>query len=223
MGMESEREKRWSQAQVKEDAFWQREDVLESQMERVVSRYKPVIMKISQEIPSNPVIVDVGCGPTCAARLFNSDLTIFLDPLIPSYQITYPKLLPKGDKISSTAEKIPLKVNISDVVFCVNALDHMIDPGKALNEMRRVLKHDGLFILGVFLHPPPIAIARMFIEKCLPFLREDAHPYSYTRKSIRKLLGNYFSIKEEILVFRKESAWIPSIHREDWVFICRKN
>ena len=221
--MESEREKRWSQAQVKEDAFWQRQDVLESQMERVVSRYKPVINKISPEIPSNPVIVDVGCGPTCAARLFNSGMTLFLDPLIPSYQKTYPALLPKGERISGTAEKIPLKDNISDIVFCANALDHMIHPGKALDEMGRILKNDGIFILGIFLHPPPIAVARMFVERCLPFLREDAHPYSYTRKSIRELISVYFSIKEEIRVFRKESAWIPAIHREDWIFICRKN
>ena len=38
-----EMEKRWSEAQTKEDAFWQRNGVLGSQMERVNARYGPVI------------------------------------------------------------------------------------------------------------------------------------------------------------------------------------
>jgi ubiquinone/menaquinone biosynthesis C-methylase UbiE len=220
--MNLEREKRWSQAQVKEEAFWRREGVFEPQMNRVVSRYKPVIDRISEKIPSEALILDVGCGPTCPAGLFEAGHKIFLDPLMYSYQRTYSDVLPEGKKISGTAENIPLKDNGSDVVFCVNALDHMIDPGKALDEIRRVLKEDGIFILGLFLHPPAIAVCRRFIERYLPFLREDAHPYSYTRKTTRELLKPYFSIQEEILVYRKTSSWIPALHREDWLFLCRK-
>ena len=218
-----EREKRWSLAQTKEDAFWQREGVLEPQMERVISRYKPVIERISQRIPLNAVILDVGCGPTCAARLFNSGLKIFMDPLMNSYQKTYSGILPEGQKISCTAEKVPLKDNSSDIVLCVNALDHMIEPGKALVEIRRVLKQDGIFILGLFLHPAFIAVGRRFIEQYLPLFREDAHPYSYTRKGTREILKNYFYIQEEIPVYRKKSARIPAIHREDRIFICNKD
>jgi ubiquinone/menaquinone biosynthesis C-methylase UbiE len=223
MDMDFEREKRWSRAQSKEDAFWQREGVLEPQMERVISRYKPVIERISQRLPPNAVILDVGCGPTCAARLFNSGLKVFMDPLMNSYQKRYSGILPQGQKISCTAEKIPLKDNSSDIVFCVNALDHMINPGKALVEIRRVLKQDGIFILGLFIHPPFIAVARRFIERYLPLFREDAHPYSYTKKGARVLLKNYFYIQEEIQVYRKKSAWIPAIHREDRIFIYSKS
>jgi ubiquinone/menaquinone biosynthesis C-methylase UbiE len=223
MDIETEREKRWSQAQTKEDAFWQRGGVLESQMNRVIGRYKPVIDNISGEIRPNSVILDVGCGPTCAIQLFGPGFKIFLDPLMNSYKKTYKIRLPEGDKISGTAERIPLKDNSIDVVFCVNALDHMISPEMALDEIRRILKKDGFFILGLFIHPGFTAIARRFIEKYLPFLREDAHPYSYTKKSIRELLKNFFFIQNEMLVYRKESAWFPAIHREDWIFTCIKS
>jgi ubiquinone/menaquinone biosynthesis C-methylase UbiE len=222
INMESDREKRWLQAQMKEDAFWKREGVLEPQMERVISRYKPVIERISQKFSPNAVILDVGSGPTCAARLFGSGLKIFMDPLMSSYQKKYSGILPEGQKISCTAEGIPLRDNSSDIVLCVNALDHMIDPGRALGEIYRVLKLEGIFILGLFIHPPFIAIGRRFIEHYLPLLREDAHPYSYTKKSARHLLKNYFNIKEEIPVYIKNSAWIPAIHREDRIFICSK-
>jgi SAM-dependent methyltransferase len=221
--MDSEREKRWLQAQMKEDAFWKREGVLEPQMERVISRYKPVIERISQNIPPDAVILDVGCGPTCAARLFRPGLKIFMDPLMGSYHKRYSGILPAGQKISCTAEGIPLRDNSSDVVLCMNALDHMIDPGRALGEIHRVLKREGIFILGLFIHPPFIAVARRFIEHYLPQLREDAHPYSYTKKGIRLILKNYFNIKEEVPVYIKNSAWIPAVHREDRIFICKKD
>ena len=44
-----EMEKRWSEAQTKEDAFWQRNGVLSSQMERVSVRYGPVIKEIEKD------------------------------------------------------------------------------------------------------------------------------------------------------------------------------
>ena len=217
-----EMEKRWSEAQTKEDAFWQRNGVLGSQMERVSVRYGPVIKEIEKSLSADSAILDVGCGPTCSAQLFCKGKKTYLDPLMDSYLKTYSDKLPEGEKISSTAEGIPKPDESFDVAICVNALDHMIHPEKALLEIRRVLKNDGIFLLGIFLHPAPIAMIRMFIERWFPIFREDAHPYSYTVKTIRGVLEKYFSIQNEIRVFRKDSAWFPSLHREDWVFVCRK-
>jgi ubiquinone/menaquinone biosynthesis C-methylase UbiE len=224
IGMESsgEREKRWSAAQSKEDVFWQGDGVLDSQMDRVISRYGPVLKKIEEQLDTHSAILDVGCGPTCSAQLFTVGLKTYLDPLMDSYLASYPEKLPEGEKICSTAEEIPKPDESFDVVLCVNALDHMIDPDKALAEMGRVMKRDGIFVLGIFLHPSAIAMARRFIERWLPVFREDAHPYSYTLKIIREVLNNHFTIQEEIRVFRKDSAAIPSLHREDWMFVCKK-
>ena len=222
MESSGEQEKRWSAAQSKEDAFWQREGVLDSQMDRVISRYGRVLKKIEEQLHAHSTILDVGCGPTCSAQLFSVGLKTYLDPLMNSYLETYPEKLPEGEKISSTAEDIPKPDESFDVVLCVNALDHMIHPDKALAEMRRVLRKEGIFVLGIFLHPSSIAMLRRVIEKWLPIFREDAHPYSYTLKIIREVLKKYFNIEEEIRVFRKDSALIPSLHREDWMFVCKK-
>lgn len=219
---QDKQEDRWQDAQAKEDGFWKRQGVVDSEMQRVLSRYAPVIAEISGKLKPNAMILDVGCGPTCAGRLFSTGSKTFLDPLMDSYMQAHPEKLPEGEKICGTAENIPKKDKTFDAVICVNALDHMIDPGKALVEIRRVMKKDGIFILGMFLHPAPIAVSRMFIEKWLPFLREEAHPYSYTLKSTRKLLEAFFSVEREIMVFSKKTALLPALHREDWLFICRK-
>ena len=80
--------------------------------------------------------------------------------LMDSYLKTYSEKLPDGEKICSVAESIPKQDGSFDVVICVNALDHMINPVKALSEMQRVLKKDGTFVLGIFLHPAPIAVKK---------------------------------------------------------------
>ncbi len=217
-----DRGKRWSRAQIKEDQFWRQNNGFDDIMEKVITRYKPVIDKLAEKLPDNPKIVDVGCGPTCVTRMFPSGLKIYLDPLMSSYIKTYSEKLPEGAKLTCIAESLALADNIADVVFCANALDHMIYPGKVLEEIRRILKESGIFVLGLFLHPPPIAMIRRFIDKYLPVLGEDAHPYSYTLKSTRKMLNEYFFVKDEVSVYRKETALFPSIHREVRLFMCCK-
>jgi len=218
----NEREGRWHFAQREENNFWKRAGVLNGELRRVIARYGPIIAEISQNLDPNSNILDVGCGPTCAGQIFSVGVKTYLDPLMESYLRNYPEKLPVGKKICGTAESVPEQDERFDVVICVNALDHMINPSKSLFEMCRVLKKDGIFVLGIFLHPLPIALARRLIERYLPFFREEAHPFSFTLKSIKMLLGKYFYIQREIRVFRKDSALIPSAHREDWMFLCRK-
>lgn len=222
MANNKEKENRWRYAQSKEDEFWKRNGVFDDQIARVISRYGPVIAELSKELKPESNILDVGCGPTCAGELFSVGSKSFLDPLMDSYLNTYPEKLPEGEKLCCPAESIPKEDESFDVVISVNALDHMINPVEVLSEIRRVLKKNGTFLLGIFLHPAPIAFLRRFVENCLPFLREDAHPYSYTLASIRELLDQYFDIAKEIRVYKKDSALFPSLHREDWMFVCRK-
>lgn len=220
--MQADNKKRWQVAQTKENGFWKRDGVLDLQMQRVLSRYAPIISEISKNLQPNSTILDVGCGPTCAGQLFGVGLKTYLDPLMDSYLLKYHDKLPEGEKICSAAEQIPFHDYRFDVVLCINALDHMLNPSKAISEMNRVLKREGVFILGIFLHPAPIAFARSIIEKWLPFFREEAHPYSYTFNSIREELCKLFLIEQEIRVYRKNTALFPALHREDWMFICKK-
>ena len=84
------------------------------------------------------------------------------------------------------------------------------------------MKPDGAFLLGLFLHSPFIATLRRGVDRFLPFVREDAHPYHYTRATARELLERHFRIEREVMVFRRDDALVPSFHREDRMFICRK-
>ena len=213
---------RWQAAQLKEDEFWRRRGVVDGQAGRVLARYAPIIGQVSRDLDPGARVLDVGCGPTCAGQLFPVGSKSYLDPLMDSYVQTYGRQMPEGKKICATAEDIPERAETFDAVICVNALDHMIDPDRALEEISRVMKEGATLILGVFVHPRPIAALRMFLERWVPLLREDAHPYSYTVRTARELLDHHFMVEQSIRVYRKRNSRLAWLHREDWVFVCRK-
>jgi SAM-dependent methyltransferase len=51
--------------------------------------------------------------------------------------------------LSLPAERLPLLDGCADVVLCRNALDHMPDPGVALDEMWRILHDAGRLFMSV--------------------------------------------------------------------------
>ena len=51
--------------------------------------------------------------------------------------------------LSLGAENLPLLDDFADLIICRNALDHMPKPELALDEIRRILKDDGLFFASV--------------------------------------------------------------------------
>jgi SAM-dependent methyltransferase/predicted O-methyltransferase YrrM len=100
-------------------------------------------------------ILDIGCGPR--GSLEWADMCkerIGLDPLADSY-----KLL-GADKhrmryINGQAENIPFADEFFDVIFSFNSLDHVDNLSKSINEITRVLKKRGLFLLIVDVNHKP--------------------------------------------------------------------
>jgi len=213
---------RWQAAQRQEDEFWKRAGVLDGQMQRVLNRYVDAIADLSAQLPQDCAMLDVGCGPTCVARLFSVGSKTYIDPLMDSYSATYADRMPAGELICGTAEAIPRPDESFDVVLSANALDHMMNPDAALVEMRRVLKADGVFVLILYTHSPLEAVGRGVLERYVPALRHDAHPYCYIRRSIRKVLERHFIVREQTPVWLTDKLGLRPIHREEWLFICEK-
>jgi ubiquinone/menaquinone biosynthesis C-methylase UbiE len=102
-------------------------------------------------------ILDVGCGPRGSlAWAVEADERIGLDSLATEY------LAMGADRhnmqyVDAPAEAIPFPANHFDVVCSFNSLDHVKDLQKALTEIHRVLKPDGIFLLIVEINHPPTA------------------------------------------------------------------
>lgn len=93
---------------------------------------------------SNKNILDVGCGIKPYEELFNASSYTGID-INNGGHINRDKL---PDKFYNGVE-IPFPDNYFDVVICTEVLEHIAEPGKLLNEIRRVLKVGGEIYLSV--------------------------------------------------------------------------
>ena len=135
--------------------------------------------KIIEECQINFVsnILDVGCGISSVLHFLPGQKWAY-DPLLLHYAkfYKYPK-----DIHFITCELGKITEEIYDVVFCSNVLDHITDEKKALQNIYKVLKPHGYFILTI----------NIFDEHKE---RDEAHPHCFTKHDIWDLIKKKFRI-----------------------------
>ena len=92
-------------------------------------------------------VVDIGCGPFGSLDFRSARVLIGVESLARDYQNHY-GFDENFVVIDAPAEQIPLLDGVADVVVCINALDHFHKPYSALEEMVRLCKAGGHFLLA---------------------------------------------------------------------------
>jgi SAM-dependent methyltransferase len=107
-----------------------------------------------QQWLEDKTVLSIGCGCTGDLAVWPAAMKIAVDPLLYVYQ----KLGMLLDDVAGTSrtmhlalgiEDIPLLDECVDLVVCRNALDHMPDPKKGLQQIWRILKRDGTLFVSV--------------------------------------------------------------------------
>ncbi|MGL5207866.1 class I SAM-dependent methyltransferase [Cetobacterium sp.] len=93
------------------------------------------------------------------------------------------------------SESLPYKNLSIDIITCINSFHHYSNPEKSIYEINRVLKSEGILILGEIWLPP---IFRNLINLFLPYMKTGDYKI-YSCKDIIKL----FSQQGIILVEKK--------------------
>jgi len=156
------------------------------------------------------IILDMGCGISTILHFLPGE-RFGIDPLAETYKTLY-DYPPELNILKAKGENIPFKDNFFDVVFCSNALDHVDDIEKTNNEIYRVLKPQGHFILAV----------EFFKEKKV---RDSAHPYCLLEEDIMKLTERYtrLSIRKIPWIGLREYAdGITTYTEEEFLMILKK-
>ena len=82
------------------------------------------------------------------------------------------------------AENLPYADNSFDLVCCVESFHHYPDPAKALSEIKRVLKKDGIFLLcDTWAKSPLRQVLNIFIR-----FSNDGDVHIYSKNEVNKLL-----------------------------------
>lgn len=100
--------------------------------------------------------LEVGCGPFTNVRLieecvYNIKSITCSDPLIETYKKLPCWIRNNVNRIKTNSDQLENLVfndESFDLVVCINVLDHVEDVEKCFTEMKRVLKPNGLLILG---------------------------------------------------------------------------
>ncbi|HEX2276469.1 MAG TPA: class I SAM-dependent methyltransferase [Candidatus Tectomicrobia bacterium] len=99
-------------------------------------------------------VLSIGCGCTGDLAAWPAAMKVAVDPLLYVYQ-KLGMLLDDAAGIGRTLylargiEDLPLLDECADLVVCRNALDHMPDPEKGLEQIWRILRRDGALFVSV--------------------------------------------------------------------------
>ena len=128
--------------------------------------------------------LDMGCGVGSNIPVLNAhaDTVVGIDNS--ENAIRYCKQKGYNNVLLGNATALPFPDHSFDLIVCSDVLEH-VDDQKALSEIRRVLKKDGIFLFSV---------------PAFPHLwsRYDTLSYHlrrYRRKPLRKLLENYLTVQ----------------------------
>ncbi len=95
--------------------------------------------------------------------------------------------------VGNVGDKIPLKDRSLDVVLCGEIIEHVPDNDKALEEIRRVLRNGGQFVLSVP-YKETLKIAKC--PGCGTVFELNGHLHTYDKQSLRHLLEQHgFTVK----------------------------
>ncbi len=142
-------------------------------------------------------LLDVATGAGHFTKVFNAENKFAID-LSLNMAKTALKEYKLASAIVGAATEIPFKGDFFDVVGCRIALHHFIDPKSFFNEVFRVSKHKGYFVLIDSI----VDIDDAYLN-VLEYLRDNSHIRSYTVKEIINFIGDNFRLEFFTNIYKK--------------------
>jgi len=125
------------------------------------SHYQRIMLAMAEEKDSEfvkgKIVADFGCGPRGSLVWAQSAaVRIGIDVLVDRYADEFPKDIATHGMVyvKSTENMIPLPSDFVDILYTLNAMDHVDNFPQMCHEILRVLKPGGLFIGGFNLEEP---------------------------------------------------------------------
>jgi 2-polyprenyl-3-methyl-5-hydroxy-6-metoxy-1,4-benzoquinol methylase len=173
---------RWQIAQSAERKWWQRylkNKNIEQYLAWKKNYWANLLQTCQAYILVHPMnkVLDAGCGPAGIFINFTHCQTTAIDPLLDSYQTDLPhfkkEMYPTVHFENVGIENFAAK-QLFDVVFCMNAINHVQDIHKGYDVLCQSLEKNGKIIISIDAHN------HTFFRKLFSFLPGDVlHPHQY--------------------------------------------
>jgi ubiquinone/menaquinone biosynthesis C-methylase UbiE len=154
----------------------------------VVSLMKTALKKIENK----PKILDVGCANGTHTYFLSQ---VFSESTFTGIDIYQPAIKAARKKYPfirfgvADAHRLPFKNNYFGVLVCLETLEHLVDPSKALEEMKRVIKPGGYLILELDTNSYLFRTVWLIWERTFGKVWQGAHLWRLHPKRLEKLLS----------------------------------
>ncbi|MBU1016729.1 class I SAM-dependent methyltransferase, partial [Patescibacteria group bacterium] len=163
---------RWEVAQKYEKSEWNAHSNVETEeWEENVRKYSKYFEKLEKKLKVTKSwrILDIGCNSTCVSRLIKLGKHLGVDPLANDFDMD--NKVPEVKIFQGMGEDMGfIESDSINLIICRNVIDHSFNPSQVINEVRRVLKKDGYFMLAGYVYNPFIWFIKTIGER-LVFLR----------------------------------------------------
>jgi len=140
------------------------------------------------KISDNSTVYDAGCGPAGVFTILKVPTVIAVDSLLDTYSqlVQFDKAdYPNVQFISSRIEEY-LNTKSFDIIFCVNAINHVEDIDLALSMLNKNLNADGTLVLTTDVHRTNL------LKKLFQLIPGDIlHPHQYNLADYEKMLKEH--------------------------------
>lgn len=192
---------RWRVAQFLEVKWW-KNYLSDKEPEAYLKWKKNYWLQLIEElnaldIPQNSTVLDAGCGPAGVFIALDDCQVKAVDPLLGAYKELphftpdkYPNVRFETNAIESLSDQEKF-----DVVFCLNAINHVSDIHLAYDRLCGAVKDGGLLIVSIDAHRLDF-MKRIF--KALP--GDVLHPHQYNLQEYEAFLHQRgFKIEQTLL------------------------
>lgn len=155
------------------------------------------LKKINLELPPDASVLDAGCGPAGIFMVLRNTEVTALDPLLEEYKTLFP-YFSDGSLRNVRFVEQPLEQFVApqqfDLVFCLNAINHVADLDVCLQKLREATRSGGRLVLSVDAHN------YLFFKRLFQWLPGDIlHPHQFDLADYkRQLAANGFQIQQEM-------------------------
>jgi len=135
----------------------------------------------------NVSVLDLGCGSGyLTGKIHSEKCRVYGVDLAFNYVSIAAGSCPVANFVQADIESLPFKDKSFDLVICSEVLEHLVNPSKALGEIKRVTKKT--FISTVPLLPEWLDRLRLRVQKNKVLLPGKGHLRNFQFESYRRLL-----------------------------------
>jgi len=194
---------RWKLAQEYEHNWWKkREEIIGVLYYEHSANDIRDYLSTSNMLNSNTFILEIGSGAYGILTYLQESKNRFgIDPL-ETYYSSVPAFSNKRDKLvqylTAKGESLPFDEKMFDLIILDNVLDHCENPSKVFEEIKRVIKQEGVIYFRQNTYNAYGKFLRGLMEL---FLVDKGHPFTFRKSNIKHLLA-----QNELTIIQAEKA-----------------